>query len=334
MQFENSPYWKDLKPIVDSGAMQSAIDGTYRYPYRINMYPGTSCMFSCLFCGRNYDAVVKGKRPNVFSQIIQQDDGSDPDRINISGGLEPLTSPYINEICKDLNDRGYRSRMITNAFLLNDKTLSKSPYINTLHHLRVSIYGLDEQEYLSTTRHKFGWKVVKNNLANYNKRADKTKLYINYVLIPENFDKMERILNYIEDIGGIENLSLREDFTFQYEIDERNKQMKIPVDYGYALQDAMAGRMTNLMKVKVSELTKSQSPQVKICLDPNGNIYSYMEAGFIDRPGADRHALGNVIDSSIEQELRKQKQIEPMDGDLQYLDAYNHMVSKYISENR
>ena len=304
-------------------------------------------MFSCLFCGRNYDAVVKGKRPNVFSQIIQQDDGSDPDRINISGGLEPLTSPYINEICKDLNDRGYRSRMITNAFLLNDKTLSKSPYINTLHHLRVSIYGLDEQEYLSTTRHKFGWKVVKNNLANYNKRADKTKLYINYVLIPENFDKMERILNYIEDIGGIENLSLREDFTFQYEIDERNKmqdtllsfddkikQMKIPVDYGYALQDAMAGRMTNLMKVKVSELTKSQSPQVKICLDPNGNIYSYMEAGFIDRPGADRHALGNVIDSSIEQELRKQKQIEPMDGDLQYLDAYNHMVSKYISENR
>ena len=347
MQFENSPYWKDLKPIVDSGAMQSAIDGTYRYPYRINMYPGTSCMFSCLFCGRNYDAVVKGKRPNVFSQIIQQDDGSDPDRINISGGLEPLTSPYINEICKDLNDRGYRSRMITNAFLLNDKTLSKSPYINTLHHLRVSIYGLDEQEYLSTTRHKFGWKVVKNNLANYNKRAEKTKLYINYVLIPENFDKMERILNYIEDIGGIENLSLREDFTFQYEIDERNKmqdtllsfddkikQMKIPVDYGYALQDAMAGRMTNLMKVKVSELTKSQSPQVKICLDPNGNIYSYMEAGFIDRPGADRHALGNVIDSSIEQELRKQKHIEPMDGDLQYLDAYNHMVSKYISENR
>ncbi len=237
--------------------------------------------------------------------------------------------------------------MITNAFLLNDKTLTKNPYINSLDHIRVSIYGLDEQEYLSTTRHKFGWKVVKNNLTNYNKRQDKTKLYINYVLIPENFDKMQRILNYIEDIGGIENLSLREDFTFQYEIDERNKiqdillsfdekikQMKVPVDYGYALQDAMAGKMSYLMKVNVSELTQSQTPQVKICLDPNGNIYSYMEAGFVDRPGADRHALGNVIDSSIEQELRKQKKVNPMDGDLQYLDAYNHMVSKYIHENR
>ena len=311
------------------------------------MYPGTSCMFSCLFCGRNYDAVVKGKRPNVFSQIIQQDDGADPDRIHISGGLEPLTSPYINDICRDLHDKGYRSRMITNAFLLNDKTLGKSPYINSLDHIRVSIYGLDEQEYLSTTKHKYGWKVVKNNLRKYNKRDDKTKLYINYVLIPENFDQMDRILNYIEDIGGIENLSLREDFTFQYEIDERNKiqdtllsfdekikKLNIPVDYGYALQDAMAGRMSYLMKVKVSELNHTQSPQVKICLDPNGNIYSYMEAGFVDRPGADRHVLGNVIGSSIEQELRKQKQIEPQEGDLQYLDAYNHMVLKYIHETR
>ena len=96
----------------------------------------------------------------------------------------------------------------------------------------------------------------------------------------------------------------------------------------------MAGRMSYLMKVKVSELNHTQSPQVKICLDPNGNIYSYMEAGFVDRPGADRHVLGNVIDSSIEQELRKQKQIKPQEGDLQYLDAYNHMVLKYIHETR
>ena len=70
MYLENTPYWKTLQPIIESGAMQSAIDGTYRYPYRINIYPGTSCMFSCLFCGRNYDAVVKGHRPNIFSQLI------------------------------------------------------------------------------------------------------------------------------------------------------------------------------------------------------------------------------------------------------------------------
>ena len=104
VQIENTPYWKTLLPIIESGAMQAAIDGVYKYPYRINLYPGTSCMFSCLFCGRNYDAVVKGKHPNIFKQVIEQDDKKDPYRINVSGGLEPLTSPYIGEICKDLFD--------------------------------------------------------------------------------------------------------------------------------------------------------------------------------------------------------------------------------------
>ena len=57
--FEQSPYWKTLQPIIESGAIQAAIDGIYKYPYRINLYPGTSCMFKCLYCGRNYDAVIK-----------------------------------------------------------------------------------------------------------------------------------------------------------------------------------------------------------------------------------------------------------------------------------
>ena len=140
-------------------------------------------------------------------------------------------------------------------------------------------------------------------------------------------------------------MSLREDFTFQYEIDERNKiqdtllafdervkKMDMTIDYGYALQDAMNGEDTHLMKVKYEELRPKQSPQVKICVDPNGYIYSYMEAGFVDRPGALRHALGNIINSSIEDELKKQVEVEPKDDDMQYLDAYNHLILKYIHD--
>ena len=342
---QNTPYWRTLQPVIESGAMESAINGEYRYPYRINIYPGTSCMFSCLFCGRNYDAVVKNSK-NIFSQIIQQDDGKDPDRIHISGGLEPLTSPYINTICKDLSDGGYKARMITNGFLLNEKVLGKNPYINSLDHIRVSLYGLDESEYLATTKHKKGWSVVKDNLTKYTKRSERTKLYLNYVLLPENFVKLDRILNYIEDIGGIDNLSLREDFTFQYEIDTRNKvrdalllfdekvkKMNTTVDYGYALQDAMAGRDSHLLKVRWKEILPKQSPQIKVCIDPNGNIYSHMEAGFVDRPGALRHALGNVTNSSIEQELKKQVEVTPQPGDTQYIDAYNHLMSWWINKN-
>ena len=345
LPFEQTPYWKTLQPVIDSGAMYYAMHGFYRYPYRINIYPGTSCMFSCLFCGRNYDAIVKNSK-NVFSQIIEQDDGKDPNRIHISGGLEPLTSPYINQITKDLFDGGYKARMITNGFLLNEKVLGKNPYINSLDHIRVSLYGLDENEYLTTTKHKKGWPIVKQNLTKYTKRKERTKLYLNYVLLPENFVKLNRILEYIEDIGGIDNLSLREDFTFQYEIAERNKvrdalllfnekvkKMNTTVDYGYALTDAMNGNNTTLMKVTYKEISRKQCPQIKVCVDPNGNIYSHMEAGFVDRPGALRHALGNVTNSSIEQELKKQVEIEPQDDDTQYMDAYNHLMAKYIYQN-
>ena len=59
---DQSPYWKTLSPIIKSGAIEAIIAGVYKYPYRINIYPGTSCMFKCLFCGRNYNATVKNNK--------------------------------------------------------------------------------------------------------------------------------------------------------------------------------------------------------------------------------------------------------------------------------
>jgi len=345
MLFQTTPYWKTLEPIIASGAMDAAIKGEYRYPHRINIYPGTSCMFKCVFCGRNYDVKIKDN-VNVFRQVIEQDDGVDPYRINISGGLEPLTSPHINDICRDLHAKGYKSRMITNGFLLNDKTLDKNPYINSLDHIRVSLYGVDNRETVSTTRHQKGWGVVRDNLRKYNLRNDKTRLFLNYVLLPEHYNRLDSIVDYIDHIGGVENLSLREDFTFQYEIDERSKlrdsllsfndkmrDMEVEIDYGYSLQQLINGEETTLTRVTHQELRPRQSPQVKICVDPRGEIYSYLEAGFVDRPGALRHSHGNIIGSSIEQELMKKKSIPPMEGDTQYLDAFNHLILKYIHLN-
>ena len=346
MQYKYTPYWRTLQPIIDSGAMQAAINGTYRYPHRINLYPGTSCMFKCVFCGRNYDAKTKDTQ-NVFAQVIDQDDGKDPDRINISGGLEPLTSPYINDICKRLYDKGARPRMITNGFLLNDKTLSKNPYINSLHHIRVSLYGIDEDETVSTTRHPKAYEVVRQNLKTYNQHQDKTKLYLNYVLLPQHYDRLHKIIEYVEHIGGVENISLREDFTFQYEIADRERLRErllefdamvkgtgVNIDYGYSLQELLDGKQSTLMRVSHEQLTPRQAPQVKVCVDPRGEIYSHLEAGFIDRPGALRHSHGNVVGSSIEEQLKKCKTIAPMPGDTQYMDAFNHLVAKYIHTHR
>lgn len=347
MHFENTPYWQTLQPIIESGAMQAAIDGVYKYPHRINLYPGTSCMFECGFCNRNYNYVVRDT-DNIFSQLIEQDDGSDKHRFGVTGGLEPLTSPYIGKICRDLHDGGYVSRMVTNGFLLNDKLLTKNPYINSLENIRVSIYGLDENETVSTTKHSKGYKVVKENLKLYNKRSDRTKLYLNYVLLPDHIDKLEKLISYISDIGGADAISLREDHSFRFNVLDRTKlqdtllkfnetlrkRHDITVDYGYGLQNAMAGLEMPLVQVSDQELVDTQSPQVKVCVDPNGDIFSYMDAGFVGRPGVQRHCLGNVTNSSLEKELKKLKKIQPQPGDITYLDAFNHLIHKYIYEKR
>lgn len=345
MLFEDTPYWKTLQPIIASGAMKSAIEGKYKYPHRINLYPGVSCMFSCHFCNRNYNYVVNNSN-NVFSQLIEQDDGSDKHRFGVTGGLEPLTSPYIGKICRDLHDGGYVSRMVTNAFLLNDKMLRKNPYINSLDNIRVSLYGFDRKESLATTRHTKAYEVVKQNLIDYNKRSDKTKLYLNYVLLPESFDKLENIIGYILDIGGADNLSLREDHSFRYNIRDRNKlqdilvrfeekikkHLDISIDYGYGLQNAIEGRETPLIHVTHKELNETQAPQVKVCVDPRGDIFSYMDAGFTGRPGVERYCLGNVTNSSLEEQLKKMKKIKPREQDPTYMDAFNHLIQRYIYE--
>jgi dTDP-4-amino-4,6-dideoxy-D-glucose ammonia-lyase len=345
MRFEDTPYWQTLKPIIASGAMQAAMDRIYRYPYRINLYPGTSCMFRCNFCNRNYEYVVKNS-DNVFSQLISQDDGSDKHRFGVTGGLEPLTSPYIGKICKDLHDGGYISRLVTNGFLLNNKMLSKNPYINSLDNIRVSLYGLDEEETTLTAKHPKGYRVVKKNLQEYNRRSDRTRLYLNYVLLPNNINKLKNLISYIIDIGGADNVSLREDHSFRYNVEDRNKLQDellsfdealkgttgTTIDYGYGLKNAMLGLDTPLVRVSDRELIDTQSPQVKVCVDPNGDVFSYMDAGFVGRPGAKRHCLGNVTNSSLEKELSRMKKIKPQQGDTTYLDAFNHLVHKYIYE--
>ena len=78
-------------------------------------------------------------------------------------------------------------------------------------------------EYTEVTQHQIGYEVVKRNLINYNRFPETPPLYLNYVLLPKHFTKLNKIIDYIDDIGGVQNISLREDFSFQYEISDRDK---------------------------------------------------------------------------------------------------------------
>ena len=152
--------------------MQAAIDGTYKFPKGVNLFPGISCMFECSFCGRNYDA--RHPKYNYFyERLLDQDPKDNPYRYNISGGLEPLTYHEIDRLCKDLYDRGFKSRLVTNGFLLTKKNIEKKPNLLTLDHIRVSLYGYTKEQTYLTTKHPKGYDVVKENLTDYNKLTNK-----------------------------------------------------------------------------------------------------------------------------------------------------------------
>ena len=317
--------------------MDAAIKGEYHYPHTIVFVPGLSCMYKCTFCGRNYDAKFEKEEKyyEVYRDVIYQNKGRG--QINIGGGLEPMTSPYLNQICKDLYDVGMKSRMITNGFMLTQNYIKKNPYVANLDTLRISLYGIDEEEYSSVSRNKKGYHIVKNNL----KLLDR-KVKLNYVLLPQNFTKLNKILDYIDDIGGIDELSLREDFSFQYEINDRNKfqdilnefdmlskQRGVKVHYGYAMYDLLRGRKSKLIKCDFLHLDKKQSPQTKIYLDPNGDLYYYSEAAFLNRKDSERHILGNTWKSSIDDALKDMKEIEPRKDDIKFMDTLTHLIEYY-----
>tara|TARA_Y100001963_G_scaffold57311_2_gene80155 strand:- start:11423 stop:12469 length:1047 start_codon:yes stop_codon:yes gene_type:complete len=334
-------YYKTLQPLIDSGHMQAAIDGTYKFPGRVNLFPGVSCMFECSFCGRNYQA----RNPNYnyfYDTLLDQDPKDNPYRYNISGGLEPLTYTEIDRLCKDLYDKGFKSRLVTNGFLLTPINIKRKPNLLTLDHIRVSLYGYNKEQTLQTTKHKKAFDVVKQNLKDYNKLICKPPLHINHVILPTDFENLSDILNYIDDIGGVDTLSLREDFSFQYPINDRNRLMdkllefdeqinnrSMKVDYGYALEQLLRGKEAKLLSIDYTQLTEKQSPQIGIAIDPRGDIYSYFEAAFIDRKKSERHILGNVINSSIEEQLKKQIKVKPHKDDVHFLDAFNLVIENY-----
>ena len=153
-------YYKTLQPLIDSGHLEAAINGIYKFPDGVNLFPGISCMFDCAFCGRDRDTKLSNYN-YFYDTLLDQDPKDNLKRYNISGGLEPLTYNEIDRLAKDLVDRGFISRLVTNGYLLTKKNLQKKPNLLRLHHIRVSLYGYSRPQTLLTTRHEKGYDVVK-----------------------------------------------------------------------------------------------------------------------------------------------------------------------------
>lgn len=218
----SNKYWNTILPFA--GISEDVISNKYRYPMRIALFPGVSCMFYCGFCGRNqkakYDSKIIDEGVNKIIDLLNTSPSNT--KISISGGLEPLTNPKIGSIIHAASKKGFKVPLITNGYSLTEAFINKNPQIWELDSLRISLYGHDINSYKETTRVEKSFSVVQKNLLNFlrlrNKLNKNLKVGLNFIILPENMNNLIQVLEFINNINanleglGVNFLTLRDDY--------------------------------------------------------------------------------------------------------------------------
>jgi len=214
-------YWNSILPFAKH--TDKVLNYEYSFPLRIAFFPGISCMFYCGFCGRNQNAkypifnAKEGieKLKSVIDEIHQNT------AISISGGLEPLTNPFLGDLISHARSKNLKVPLITNAYSMTDAYINKNLGLWDSDSVRVSLYGVDEQTYNFVTRSIKSFKMVKKNSINFlskrNNNNPKIKFGFNYIILKENIKDIRKLCEYIYEINNASNskvdfLTLREDF--------------------------------------------------------------------------------------------------------------------------
>jgi len=371
-------YWKNtIIPISNSGSIKNTLEKKFNYPFRVGLYPGLSCMFECVFCGRNYKAKYERTALDIgiekYLKLINDAPRDDKYRFYISGGLEPLTNPKLGELILELKKNGFQVPMYTNAFMLSEKYLNKETGLGQLNSIRVSIYGMNEKQYFETTKKPNAFKIVTQNIINLIKYKEEKNLNfdigMNYVILENSSEDLIKILEYIKyinnEVGNKKNniqfLTLREDFrctqSLRMNDNERSKLKKIFdkfdrmlekekllknlfVDFGYSLEPIKNGyaddKFESIFATKKMLLAEG-TPNISVAVDLYGDVYGYREAAFLDRPGSKRYILGridkeNSFEEIIKDALLKKRTFSIKESDLDYLDAWDHIVLRTLNQ--
>lgn len=368
-QHLSSKYWDNtISPLVKSGHLEAAIKNTYIYPNRVGLYPGLNCQFFCNFCGRNYDAKYDSsyakKSVDVFKKVMDEDPRDRDnwqDRFRISGGLEPLTNPYIGDIISYGANNEFNMQLYTNGYALNKKLLDRQPGVLDLEMIRVSLYGHNEHSYQLVTKIPKSYEIVKENLRNFLQTAESTKVGVNWIILPGHGKDLYNVFDMIEDINStqdkkIQFITLREDFSqsasylsdkeredlVEIFLDIEDKCAKsnalkdLHIDYGYQLHPIRNGNPDGPLKMSTyNQMNRYGFPQVATALDSKGDLYVYHETGFIERPGASRYIIGNILDHRVEDIVKYHlagKGITPKPFDISFLDAFDHLITLVLDQ--
>ena len=366
-------YWENtILPLMEAGVVDAARRAEPRHPFRVGVYPGVSCMFFCSFCGRNRDAKYAGADVppgNDMFEALFRDAPADPYTFYLSGGLEPLTNPGIGKLVTSGSQRGFKLSMYTNGYMLTPQLLARQTGLWDLDTLRISMYGVNAESATAVTSNPKAFAQVVQNatafLAARNERGSPLKFGFNFVVLPGRVEEVLALVELIASInraagGGrhIDFLTLREDYSVPADQGlaqgERQRLAQIfdrlrdrandadlrglTVDFGYALHPLSLGASpTPLEMVDAGAMRRAGYPQISVVVDLLGDVYLYREAGFLDRPGANRYIIGRVTPARslrdvVEEFVTAGRTIEPRPGDTGFFDIFDHVVTHLLNQ--
>jgi dTDP-4-amino-4,6-dideoxy-D-glucose ammonia-lyase len=327
----DAPYRRStIQPIIESGAVKALLEGTYRYPFTVGIYPAVSCMLSCSFCARargvqyQTEDIIPGNE--LFRQLFAEAPRDLPRRFYLSGGLEPLTNPGLAEVVRFAAGFGHRMQLYTNAMMLTQRFLEKNEGLWHLDTLRISFYGADDETAQGTTsRAGVATRVIRNAkdlVRAKSQRGEKLRIGFNHVIQSGQIPHLRKVAETLVSIAdqspdrkGINFLTLRENYAASGHAaisgDERERlrdelidlqsffisegMKEFEVDLGYGMRGLVEGVETApVRRVAHTDILGRGYPQISVVVDLLGDVYLYREAAFIGRVGADRYIIGRL----------------------------------------
>ena len=159
-------------------------DGIVPNPVVWTVYPTNDCPYSCKHCIMREERTSNQKTlsDKTMNRIVDDAYKQSVKTVIFSGGGEPLMHPLTLDMCRVLKNRGIKTGLNTNGFLL-PKDLSMVDY------LRVSIDAADSATYCEVHGvSNEAWNKTISNLKNIEKPP--TELGLAFLITPDNWTQV------------------------------------------------------------------------------------------------------------------------------------------------
>jgi len=360
----DAPYRRStIQPIIESGALKAFLEGHYRYPYTVGIYPGTSG-------GDPYRKknIVPGNE--LFRRLLAEAPRDLPRRFYLSGGQEPLTNPDLAALVGFAAEYGHRMTLYTDGMMLTPRFLSRNEKLWRLDTLCLSLQGAQgatarrtasqcgaATQVIANAKSLVRWKTG---------RGSTMRVGLHHVVKSGQISQLRNVARAVVAIAshsgerrGINFLTLRENHAASGETTirgEEREQLRDELmelksfflaegmkELEIDLDNSMQGLVDGLETVPVRRVTHREIlgrgyPQISVVVDLLGDVYLYREAAFSERAGAERYIIGRLTPEIGLAELLqryiadKGRFVTPGAGDEVFLDAFDHAVTAFLRQ--